>query len=313
MHSVVALAISDVVAFDLSIPAQVFGHPDAAELYGFTVCGERPGLLPSTTGFDIAVSAGLDALAGADTVVVAGYMPTHDPPAAVSDALREAHRRGARIASVCVGAFALGAAGLLDGRDCTTHWQHAAELGRRFPATRVRPEVLYIDDGDVMTSAGIAAGIDLCLHMVRTDHGAEAAARTSRRMVAALHRPGGQAQYIERPLPDRDSPLARTSAWVLGRLSRPHTVAELAAHAGYSERTFARQFQASYGMSVARWLTAQRVIESRRLLEMTDLSIEEIARSCGFGDGARLRTHFGRALGTTPTAYRSAYRGRPSA
>ena len=213
MHRVVALALPDVVAFDLSIPAQVFGHPDEAERYAFSLCAEQPGMVPTTTGFSIAVGAGLEALEDADTIVVPGFMPTSDPPAGVGAALSDASARGTRIASVCVGAFALAAAGLLDGRQATTHWAHAADLGARFPSVDVRPEVLYVDEGPVLTSAGIAAGIDLCLHMVGIDFGAEAAARVSRRMVAALHRTGGQAQFIERPRHATHSPLAATLEW----------------------------------------------------------------------------------------------------
>jgi transcriptional regulator GlxA family with amidase domain len=312
VHHVVALVLPRVVAFDLSIPAQVFGHPDAREQYRFAVCAERPGLVPSTTGFDVSVSSGLDLLARADTVVVPGYMPMAEPPAAVLEALRSAYRRGARIASVCVGAFALAAAGLLDGRAATTHWQHAGELRSRFPAVDVRPEVLYVDEGQVLSSAGISAGIDLCLHMVRHDYGAEAAARTSRRMVAALYRSGGQAQFIEYPVPEDKSLLAGTCAWAVAELHRPLTVSDLAAHAGYSVRSFSRQFQAHYGTSPARWLTGQRILEARRLLELTDLPVDEVARRSGLGTASNLRTQLARAISTTPTQYRKAFRGSRS-
>lgn len=309
MHGVVALALPRVVAFDLSIPAQIFGDPDLGDHYDFAVCTPRPGLVASTAGFEIAVGAGLELLEHADTVVVPGYRPRVDPPEEVLDALRAAHERGTRLASVCVGAFALAAAGLLDGRGATTHWRHADELRARFPAVDVRPEVLYVDEGQVLTSAGISAGIDLCLHMVRRDHGAETAAEASRRMVAALYRSGGQAQFIQRPLPEDRSALADTCAWAIGELQRPLTVAELAARAGYSVRSFSRQFHAQYGVSPARWLTGQRILEARRLLETTDLSIEAVARRCGLGSAANLRTHFARAVATTPTQYRRSFRG----
>ena len=309
MHRVVALVIPSVVAFDLSIPAQVFGHPDASGQYTFAVCSERPGPVPSTTGFDVTVGAGLELIEHADTVVVPGFQPRDGVSPAVAEALQSAHRRDTRIASVCVGAFALAGAGLLDGREATTHWQHADELQSRFPAVHVRPEVLYVDAGQILTSAGISAGIDLCLHMVRRDYGADAAAAVSRRMVAALYRSGGQAQFIERPLPEGESLMADTCAWAISELHRSLTVAELAAHAGYSVRSFSRQFHAHYGMSPARWLGAQRVIEARRLLETTDLSIEEISRRSGLGTPANLRTHFARAVSTTPTEYRKAFRG----
>ena len=309
MHRVVALALPDVVAFDLSIPAQVFGHPDELGRYAFSVCAQRPGAIPTTTGFSVTVDAGLEALSAADTVVVPGFMPTTDPPGPVLDALRAVQRRGARVASVCVGAFALAAAGLVDGRAATTHWAHADDLRRRFPAVQVRPEVLYVDEGQVLSSAGISAGIDLCLHMVRCDFGADAAARVSRRMVAALHRPGGQAQFTERPLPESGPLMAATCAWAIGELHRPLAIAELADHAGYAPRSFTRHFQAEVGMSPMRWLAAQRVLEARRLLEATDIPIEQVAQRCGLGTAANLRLHLSREIATTPTAYRNAFRG----
>jgi transcriptional regulator GlxA family with amidase domain len=309
MHRVVALVIPDVVAFDLSVPAQVFGHRKERHRYAFTVCAERPGLIPSTTSFGVQATAGLEALDAADTVIVPGFEPLNAPPPAVLDALRGAAARGARMASVCVGAFALAAAGLLDGLAATTHWEHAQELAERFPAVRVRPDVMYVDEGQVLTSAGIAAGIDACLHMVRNDYGAAAAAEVSRRMVAAVHRPGGQAQFIPRPLPEGGSGLAGTCAWASQELHRPLTVAELAAHAGYSPRTFARRFVAETGMTPLRWLTAQRLLEARRLLEATDIAVEEVAWRCGLGTAANLRIHLARDAATTPTAYRHAFRG----
>jgi transcriptional regulator GlxA family with amidase domain len=309
VHRVVALALPDVVALDLSIPAQVFGHAEERDRYTFTVCAERPGEVRSTTGFSITVAQGLAALDEADTVVVPGFMPTDDPPSIVTDALRLAYDCGARVASVCVGAFAVAAAGLMEGRAATTHWEHADDLRRRFPGIRVRPEVLYVDEGQVLSSAGISAGIDLCLHMVRSDFGADAAARVSRRMVAALHRPGGQAQFIDRPLPAGDSPIARTCGWAVRELAeRSLSVAELADHAGYSPRSFSRRFHEEVGTTPVRWLAAQRVLEARRLLERTGLSIEEVAARSGLGTPSNLRLHFARELSTTPTAYRQAFR-----
>jgi transcriptional regulator GlxA family with amidase domain len=309
MHRVVALALPEVVAFDLAIPAQIFGHRSERDRYTFTVCAERPGAVASTTGFEVQAGAGLEALDIADTVVVPGFFPLDDPSTAVLDSLRRAADRGARVASVCIGAFALAAAGLLDGRAATTHWQHADELGTRFPSVRVRPDVLYVDEGRLLTSAGVAAGIDLCLHLYRNDHGAAAAAEVARRMVTAVHRPGGQAQFVQRPLPEGGPGLAATCAWAVQEIHRPLTVAELARHAGYAPRTFARHFLAETGMSPLRWLTAQRLIEARRLLEATDLPIEEIARRCGLGTAANLRLHLGRDVATTPSAYRHTFRG----
>ena len=308
MHRVVALALADVVAFDLSVPAQIFGHRTEHGRYAFTVCAQRPGVMPTTTGFMVRADAGLDALDDADTVIVPGFFPLAAPAPPVLEALRRAQARGARVASVCTGAFALAAAGLLDGRRATTHWEDASELADRFPAVRVCPDVLYIDEGAVLTSAGVAAGIDLCLHMVRNDHGAAAAARVARRMVAAVHRPGGQAQFVQRPVPTSGPGLAATYAWALERLHRPLTVTELAGHAGYAPRTFARHFVAETGLTPLRWLTAQRLLEGRRLLETTDLSVDAIARRCGLGTAANLRLHLARDAATTPSAYRDAFR-----
>ena len=312
MHRVVALALPEVVAFDLAIPAQVFGHRDERALYSFAICATTPGLVPSTTGYAVHARHGVEELVCADTVVVPGYAP-HDPPSPpVLDALRAAAARGARMVSVCTGAFALAAAGLLDGRRATTHWQDAGELAERHPTLDVDPDVLYVDAGTVMTSAGMAAGIDLCLHMVRADHGAAAATRIARRMVVAPHRDGGQAQYLQRPLPSSGTGLAATCAWALENLAEPLTVTALAQHAGWAPRSFARRFVAETGTTPLRWLVAQRVLEARRLLEVTDLPVDHVAARCGLGTAANLRLHLARDADTTPTAYRSTYRGRPT-
>src|ERR1700744_4626484 len=230
-HRVVALALPDVVAFDLSIAAQVFGHRDERERYSFTVCAEHPGAVSSTTGFSISVPAGLDALALADTIIVPGYSPLGGPSAAVRMARGAAARRGARIASICIGAFALAAAGLLDGLSATTHWQEADHFRARFPAVRLNPDVLYVDEGQLLTSAGLTAAIDMCLYLVDRDYGAGVAADVARRMVVAVHRPGGQAQYSRRPLPEEGG-LGPTLDWAVGEMDRPLTVAAMARHAG---------------------------------------------------------------------------------
>jgi len=271
------------------------------------------GLVPSTTGFAVQARVGLAELARADTVVVPGYAPYDAPSPAVLAALRRATGRGARMVSVCTGAFALAAAGLLDGRRATTHWRDAAELFARYPAVNVDADVLYVDDDAVLTSAGVAAGIDLCLHLVRNDHGEQAASRIVRRMVVAPYRDGGQAQFVQRPLPASGTGLAATCAWALKRLTEPLTVADLAGHAGWAPRTFARRFLAETGTTPLRWLAAQRLLEARRLLEATNLPVDQIAASCGLGTAANLRLHLARDAGTTPTAYRRSYRGRPSA
>jgi transcriptional regulator GlxA family with amidase domain len=309
MHNVVALVVPDVIIFDLAIPAEIFGRAVERERYGFAVCTEYPGVVRSTSGFNLEIGSGLDAMEVADTVIVPGFFPRNDPSPVVIAALRRAAERGARVASVCVGAFALGAAGMLDGRSATTHWEFADELAARFPAVRVTPEVLYVDEGQVLTSAGIAAGVDLCLYMIRRDYGAVAATEVSRRMVAPMHRAGGQAQFMERPFPDDGFGLAATRTWAVQQMHRPLTVTELAAHSGYSTRTFARRFVAEVGATPLRWLTDQRLLEARRLLEATELPIEEVAWRCGLGTAANLRLHLARDAATTPTAYRRAFRG----
>lgn len=313
-HVVAVVALDAVVAFDLAIATQVLGHPDE-ELYAVEVCGAQAGAVATTTGFAVLVPHGLEAVERAGTVVVPGYDPRIAAGATseVLDALRSAAARGARVVSICTGAFALAAAGLLDGRRATTHWQHAASLARRHPRVRVEPDVLYVEDGPILTSAGVAAGIDLCLHLVRTDHGPAAANAVARRMVVAPVREGGQAQFVERPLPpEGGSGLAGTRAWMLERLAEPLTVARCARQAGWSERSFARRFAAETGTSPLRWLHAQRVLEARRLLEASDLPIDEVARRCGFGTAGTLRGHFRRSTATTPTAYRHAWL-RPAA
>lgn len=309
MHHVVALALPEVVVFDLAIPSQIFGHRDERQEYAFTLAAPQPGPVPTTSGYAVHATAGLEALADADTVVVPGYVPHDPPPLPVLAALADAATGGARVVSVCTGAFALAAAGLLDGRRATTHWRNADELARRHPAVSVDPAVLYVDEGTVLTSAGVAAGIDLCLHLVRRDHGADAAARIARRMVVAPHRDGGQAQFVDAPLPAARAGLAATCAWALDRLAEPLTVADLARHAGWAPRTFARRFVAEVGTTPLRWLAAQRVLHARRLLETTDLPVDAVATASGLGTAANLRLHLARAASTTPSAYRRTFRG----
>jgi transcriptional regulator GlxA family with amidase domain len=288
VHTVVALVVPEVIIFDLAIPAEIFGRAVERERYAFTVCTERPGAVRSTSGFDLQIGSGLDAMEVADTVIVPGFFPRDDLSSVVVAALRRASARGARVASVCVGAFALAAAGLLDGRNATTHWEFADELAARFPAVRVTPEVLYVDEGPILTSAGIAAGVDLCLYMVRRDYGALASTEVSRRMVAPVHRAGGQAQFMERPVPDDGLGLAATRAWAIQEMHRSLT---------------------EVGATPLRWLTNQRLLEARRLLEATELPIEEVAWRCGLGTAANLRLHLARDASITPTAYRHTFRG----
>jgi len=308
MHHIVVLALDDVVAFDLSIPAQVFGHIDEGDWYSFTVASPTGGLVATTTGFSILADAGLDALETADTVVVPGYSQKQELTVETLEAIRRAHRRGARVVSVCTGAFALAAAGILDGRRATTHWRDAAELQARYPRIEVDAEVLFIDDGTVATSAGVAAGIDLCLHLVRRDRGSAEAARIARRTVVPPHRDGGQSQFIERVSPDV-SAFVSVCDWALDNLHSDLRIDELAQRAGWSARTFTRKFTAETGMAPHRWITAQRLRRSKELLETTDLTIEDIAVRVGLGSAGNLRTRLQQESNTLPSTYRRAFRG----
>jgi len=307
----VALALEPLVLLDLAAPAHVFGQW-GGERYSFTVAGVEPEPVMTSSGFTVDVQAGLRALSRADTVVVPGYMrESRRPPEAALRALVRAAERGARLMSICTGAFALAHAGLLDGRRATTHWDSAAAMAEQFPDIDVDPGVLYVDTGDVLTSAGVAAGLDLCLHVVRRDHGADLAAHIARHTVVAPHREGGQAQFIDLPIAAEASDgvrLEAVRAWALERLDRQLSVAELARQACVSPRTFARRFRAETGTTPLQWLLAQRVLRAQQMLESGSASVDEIARSCGFADTAALRYHFRRAVGTTPTAYRRAFR-----
>jgi transcriptional regulator GlxA family with amidase domain len=312
MHRVAALCLDGLVAFDLTAAAQVFIAASAADgtpLYEVTCCSEGGAEVTTTTGFGLSPPRDLDALALADTLVVPGYFALLDPPpVAAVEALREAAGRGARVISVCTGAFALAYAGLLDGRRATTHWAHTEQLAELFPQVEVDAAALYVDEGEVMTSAGLSAGIDLSLHIVRQDFGAAAGERVARRMVAAPHREGGQAQFIKRPGLGEAGSLEPTRRWVAERLKEPLDVAAMARHAAVSPRTFARRFREETGTTPLRWLLGQRVLEARRLLEESDLPIEDVAWRAGFGTAASLREHFRRATATTPTGYRRSFR-----
>lgn len=298
MQTIAVLAFPGVVAFDLALACHVFGTAG----YDVRVCGAGTA---AAGAFDVAPRHPLRAAARADVVVVPGTDAEEAPDGAVVEAVR---RASGRVVSICTGAFVLGAAGRLDGRRCTTHWAYADALARRHPTATVEPDVLYVDEGDLMTSAGVAAGIDLCLHIVAQDRGASVANRVARRMVVAPHRAGGQAQFIQRPVADAGGGLAATMAWMTERLGEPLTVDDLAAHAGYSPRTFARRFRAQTGTTPLAWLFQHRVAAARQLLETTDLPVESIADTCGFGTATGLRDHFRRATRTTPTAYRTAFR-----
>ena len=312
-HRVAALACDGVTLFELAVANDVFGTIIATAsgdpLYSLSVCGPAPSVM-TDGGLRVEVPHGLDALASAETVVVLPLVDPGSVPAPVLDALRLARSRGQRIVSLCTGAFVLAAAGLLDGHTATTHWSECADLARRYPRVSVDPKVLYTDEGDLLTSAGSAASLDLCLHLVQRDHGTEIAAKVARNLVVPLHRPGGQAQYIETPMPPlADGDLfADTIGWLRGHLDEPVTVADLAARAAMSPRTFARRFLASTGTTPLSWIVRERISLAQRLLETSDLPVDVLARESGFGSPDNLRKHFGRALRTTPQAYRRAFR-----
>jgi transcriptional regulator GlxA family with amidase domain len=319
-HRVVVLALDGLLPFELGIPHRIFGRPKDPEgrhLYEVVTCSVRPpGPVETDADFAIQVAHGPEALATADTVIVpASYElgPVFEEGVLTDDlaAALARIRPGTRLASICTGVYVLAAAGVLDGRPATTHWADAARLQELFPSVRVDPDVLFIDDGDVLTSAGVAAGIDLCLHMVRRDHGTAVANEVARRTVVPPHRDGGQAQYIERPVPDpQQSGTTAARAWALGRLHQPIQLRDMAAQEAMSVRTFTRRFREEVGVSPGQWLTQQRVERARHLLESTDLSVDQIARDAGFGTAQSMRQHLQAALGVTPTAYRRTFRTR---
>ncbi|MEU3134641.1 helix-turn-helix domain-containing protein [Streptomyces sp. NPDC006854] len=314
-HHVVALLNDPQSPFELACAAEVFGvHPEVPARYAFEICARRPGPLPTTTGYPLLVESGLDALRRADTVVVPGWQPPGGPvPDDVLDALRAAHRRGARVVSICTGAFVLARAGLLDGRRATTHWRRTGQLAAAFPEVSVAEDVLYVDHGDVATSAGSGAGIDLCLHLVRSDLGSSYAAQVARSMVLPPHRDGSQLQYAPSPASTgpgantatgEDASLAPVLEWALARLAADLSVGRLAAYAGLSPRTFARRFVRQVGVSPGQWLLQQRIDAARSLLERTDLPVETVAARVGLSSAVNLRRRFRTAVGTTPGAYR---------
>ncbi|MGW7284605.1 GlxA family transcriptional regulator [Streptomyces sp. NPDC054847] len=312
-HRVVALLHPPQSTFPLACAAEVFADhgPAIPARYAFEICTQHPGPVRTQLGHDLMVTAGLEAVEHADTVLIPGWQqaPGTEVPSSVVEVVRRAHRRGARIVGICSGAFVLAAAGLLDGRRAATHWARAAELASLFPRVRVDPAVLYVDHGDVATSAGSAAGVDLCLHLVSADHGAAYAMRIARQMVMPPHREGCQLQYTELPTsgPVTDS-LAPLLEWLSERLDQPVTVAEMALRSQVSARTLTRRFTEQLGISPGRWLLARRIAATRALLEETDLPVETIARRVGLSSAVNLRRRFHEALRTTPAAYRRAFR-----
>jgi len=316
-HRVVVVAYDRVALFEMAIAVEVFGLP-RPELkipwYDFTVCAIDRGPLRATGSIHVRAGRDLRAIARADTVIVPGWRdPAEIPPRRLLDSIRGAHRRGARIVSICSGVFVLAAAGLLDGGRATTHWRYTETLRRSYPSVRVEPDVLYVQEGRVFTSAGSAAGIDLCLHLVRLDHGADVANQVARRLVVSPHREGGQAQFIDRPVPARiGGGLVRATDWALEHLDRPFGVDDLAKAAALSTRSLVRRFHSELGTTPHRWLVQQRVFAAQRELEGSRSTVEEIAATVGFGTAQTLRLHFRRVLRTSPNAYRRRFARRAS-
>ncbi|MFD7092279.1 GlxA family transcriptional regulator [Streptomyces sp. NPDC059892] len=315
LNNVAVVLLDGVHPFELGVLCEVFGLDRSDEglpVHDFAVVSAEGPVLRTHAGFTIGSMQGLDRLEEADLIAVpagASYARRAHPPELLA-ALRRAVDRGSRVLSVCSGVFVLGAAGLLDGRRCAGHWLHAAELARAYPRAVVEPDVLYVDEGPVITSAGTAAGIDACLHLVRKEHGPEVANAIARRMVVPPHRDGGQAQFIERPLPrSRCDTVGDVLGWMERHLDREMTVEQLAERAHMSPRTFARRFQQETGTTPYRWLLRQRVLLAQELLEATDETVDSVASRAGFGTAAGLRHHFLRTLGTTPNAYRRTFRG----
>jgi AraC family transcriptional activator FtrA len=314
-HRVAAVAVAGANTFELAVACEVFGleRPElGVEWYEFVVCSRDGGPLAHTGGMTISAAYRWDDLVVADTVIVPGTPHPHDrPDRRLVDAVRRAYDRGARIVSFCSGVFTLAAAGILEGRRATTHWMYVEELRRLHPGVIVEPDVLYVDAGQVLTSAGTAAGIDLSLHVVRCDHGAEVANAVARRMVVPPHRDGGQAQFVSPSMPAHPAPvggLAETMDWMVAHLGEPLTVEAMADHALMSPRTFARHFRSATGATPHDWLTSRRVHHAQRLLESTDLPVERVAEASGLGTAANLRQHFQRLVGVAPSDYRRRFK-----
>ncbi|MFI8236705.1 GlxA family transcriptional regulator [Streptomyces sp. NPDC085866] len=309
LRRVAVLVLEGAKPLDVGIPAQVF-TTRASMPYEVRVCGAAPGLVAGGDGLSYHAAHGLDALGWADTVFIPGYRfpDREDPPRTVVEGLIAAHERGARLAAISTGAFALAATGLLDGKRATTHWHYARALAAKHPLVRVDENVLFVDEGSVLTSAGAASGLDLCLHMLRGDLGVAASNHAARRLVAAPYRSGGQAQYVPRSVPEPlGERFAATREWALHRLAEPLTLEALARHAAVSPRTFSRRFAEDTGYTPMQWVMRARIDLARELLERSELSVEKIAADVGLGTGANLRLHFQRILGTTPSEYRRTF------
>ncbi|MGI5457887.1 GlxA family transcriptional regulator [Streptomyces sp. CA-249302] len=319
LKNVAAVVLDGVNPFELAVVCEVFGtdrSDDGLPVYDFAVASAEGPVLSTRAGFSMQVEHGLERLEEADLIAVpaGARFESREFPPELLDSLRRAVDRGAQVLSVCSGVFVLAAAGLLDGRRCAVHWHHADELARAYPALTVEPDVLYVDEEPVITSAGTAAGIDACLHIVRKEQGPEVANKIARRMVVPPHRDGGQAQYIERPLPKNScDTVGEVLVWMDRHLDEDVTVEQLAERAHMSPRTFARRFQQETGTTPYRWILRQRVLQAQRLLEATDETVDAIAGRTGFGNAAALRHQFAQAIGTTPHAYRRTFRGPEAA
>jgi transcriptional regulator GlxA family with amidase domain len=317
MHVVAAVIDQGALTFDFAIPCEVFGL-DRSDIvdpwYEFLVVAAGKRRVRTQTGFVMDAPYGLDALERADTIVVPGWSdPDDEPSDALKEALVAAHDRGARLVSLCTGAFVLAASGLLDDRRATTHWMYVDRLRARHPLVHLDPNVLYVVDGNVFTSAGTAAGIDLCLHLVRLDHGVDVAATVARRLVMPLYRAGGQAQYVDMPVPEGGDGLGALLDWGRAHLDSGITVDDLATHGALSARTLTRRFQAAVGMPPGEWLQRERLRLAQRLLERTDDPVELIARRAGYESAVTMRAQFAARLDTSPRAYRQTFRGRARA
>lgn len=314
LKNVAVVVLPGVTPFEFGLVCEVFGEDrtaDGVPPFDFSICAETPGMVQTKLGFAIEVAAGLGPVESADLVVVCPYDGGAPVPQAVITALRRADERGAWILSVCSGAFVLAEAGLLRGRRAATHWRHSQRLAQNYPDVFVDEDVLYVHDGNIITSAGSAAGVDACLHLVRTELGSKAANTIARGMVVPPHRDGGQAQYIERPFPAvKSDTMGHLLVWLADHLEQDQPVSALAARMHMSERTFARKFRAETGATPAAWVNSQRLLRAQALLEDTELSIDAIATRSGFGQPVLLRHHFHRALGISPAGYRRTFRGK---
>lgn len=312
MHRIAVLAFDGISPFHLSVPSLVFDNPaiPAGARYQVQVCAATEGPLTTAAGYDIVVRAGLAALQRADTVVIPSWQYDLTPPPPLLDAVRAAHAGGARMVGLCLGSFLIAASGIADGREVATHWRAADQLAARYPGVRVRSDQLWCDGGDIVTSAGVAAGLDCCLHLLRTDRGSTVAAAVARECVLAPHRGGSQAQFIPTAVPEfrDDDPIDRAMAWACAHLSEPIDLDSWAGAAQLSRRTFTRRFRDRTATSPLRWLLHQRIDHARVLLETTDDTVERVARRAGFPTAVTLRHHFQRVLGTSPATHRSAFR-----